>query len=238
MSRAAKYKVVHVLFGAVLCLGLAGAYALWKPSAPVVLVAVLVLLTLSRVQGWFWRDFFRGRRLLVAGRARDACIHFERWLAELHRRPALRRLIWLNGAIYTRDAEAMTLNNLGVARLHLGDLRGAQQALEGAVSRDPQYPLPRFNLAFLAKLEGREHECAELLTEARRLGYRGATFDRLCAAAGTYLAQVEGRGSSAPPPGHCIQCGYSLTGNVSGRCPECGTPVHAYLSSNTEADAR
>ena len=23
------------------------------------------------------------------------------------------------------------------------------------------------------------------------------------------------------PPGHC-QCGYDLTGNVSGRCPECG----------------
>lgn len=22
----------------------------------------------------------------------------------------------------------------------------------------------------------------------------------------------------------CIQCGYDLTGNVSGRCPECGTP--------------
>ena len=24
------------------------------------------------------------------------------------------------------------------------------------------------------------------------------------------------------PPGHCRQCGYDLTGNVSGRCPECG----------------
>ena len=24
------------------------------------------------------------------------------------------------------------------------------------------------------------------------------------------------------PPGHCRQCGYNLTGNVSGRCPECG----------------
>ncbi len=24
------------------------------------------------------------------------------------------------------------------------------------------------------------------------------------------------------PPGHCQQCGYDLTGNVSGRCPECG----------------
>ena len=26
------------------------------------------------------------------------------------------------------------------------------------------------------------------------------------------------------PPGHC-RCGYNLTGNVSGTCPECGTPV-------------
>ncbi len=27
------------------------------------------------------------------------------------------------------------------------------------------------------------------------------------------------------PPGHCQRCGYNLTGNVSGRCPECGDPV-------------
>lgn len=26
-------------------------------------------------------------------------------------------------------------------------------------------------------------------------------------------------------PGHCRQCGYNLTGNVSGRCPECGAEV-------------
>jgi len=25
------------------------------------------------------------------------------------------------------------------------------------------------------------------------------------------------------PPGHCKECGYDLTANVSGRCPECGT---------------
>ena len=29
----------------------------------------------------------------------------------------------------------------------------------------------------------------------------------------------------------CRQCGYNLTGNVSGRCPECGTPVPAALRS-------
>jgi hypothetical protein len=27
------------------------------------------------------------------------------------------------------------------------------------------------------------------------------------------------------PPGFCQKCGYNLTGNVSGRCPECGEPV-------------
>jgi len=26
-------------------------------------------------------------------------------------------------------------------------------------------------------------------------------------------------------PGRCIQCGYDLTGNVSGTGPECGTPI-------------
>lgn len=25
--------------------------------------------------------------------------------------------------------------------------------------------------------------------------------------------------------GHCDNCGYDLTGNVSGRCPECGTTI-------------
>ncbi len=29
------------------------------------------------------------------------------------------------------------------------------------------------------------------------------------------------------PPGHCQQCGYDLTGNESGVCPECGVPCQA-----------
>ncbi|MFH1746134.1 MAG: hypothetical protein ABIG44_03715 [Planctomycetota bacterium] len=27
------------------------------------------------------------------------------------------------------------------------------------------------------------------------------------------------------PPGHCRKCGYNLTGNVSGVCPECGEAI-------------
>ncbi len=30
------------------------------------------------------------------------------------------------------------------------------------------------------------------------------------------------------PPGHCRRCGYDLTGNVSGVCPECGTQIETY----------
>ena len=35
----------------------------------------------------------------------------------------------------------------------------------------------------------------------------------------TVIAWRRGR---PPPHGHCKNCGYDLTGNVSGRCPECG----------------
>jgi len=28
-----------------------------------------------------------------------------------------------------------------------------------------------------------------------------------------------------PLPGHCRSCGYDLTGNTSGVCPECGSPI-------------
>ena len=33
------------------------------------------------------------------------------------------------------------------------------------------------------------------------------------------------RRSRAHPPGHCKTCGYNLTGNVSGVCPECGVKI-------------
>ena len=40
----------------------------------------------------------------------------------------------------------------------------------------------------------------------------------------TYYAWRRGR---RHPPGHCAQCGYNLTGNTSGTCPECGRAVTA-----------
>ena len=33
------------------------------------------------------------------------------------------------------------------------------------------------------------------------------------------------RARRGPLPGHCRKCGYDLRGNISGKCPECGTAV-------------
>ena len=39
-----------------------------------------------------------------------------------------------------------------------------------------------------------------------------------------------------PPPGHCQICGYDLTGNVSGICPECGAKANSEDKSLEGAD--
>ncbi len=38
------------------------------------------------------------------------------------------------------------------------------------------------------------------------------------------------------PPGYCLKCGYNLTGNVSGRCPECGTTIPRTIPERMESD--
>jgi hypothetical protein len=36
-----------------------------------------------------------------------------------------------------------------------------------------------------------------------------------------------------PKPNECVECGYDLTGNVSGKCPECGQPAITLESRST-----
>lgn len=38
-----------------------------------------------------------------------------------------------------------------------------------------------------------------------------------------------------PTPGRCFNCGYNLTGNLSGVCPECGTAILPRQSHSTTA---
>ena len=69
----------------------------------------------------------------------------------------------------------------------------------------------------------------------------GSGFMRLddgCTLLGRSILQVIAAGSShrffawvlrTPEPGHCVNCDYDLTGNVSNRCPECGMPTDALI---------
>jgi hypothetical protein len=73
--------------------------------------------------------------------------------------------------------------------------------------------------------------CAVLtLVPASRLLLRGQAC-LLELPAMVYVGAVAVRGllrpGLPPEPGMCTVCGYSLTGNVSGRCPECGTAISA-----------
>ncbi len=38
-------------------------------------------------------------------------------------------------------------------------------------------------------------------------------------------------------PGHCPKCGYNLTGNLSGRCPECGTLTPAKTTNEMNVES-
>ncbi len=37
-------------------------------------------------------------------------------------------------------------------------------------------------------------------------------------------------------PGHCQKCGYNLTGNTSGKCPECGTACDVQTGGGRKGD--
>ena len=60
----------------------------------------------------------------------------------------------------------------------------------------------------------------------RRLPAEGAWF-YLCLFSIPGALGIIFNGVRHDKPGHCKTCGYNLTGNVSGKCSECGAPVPA-----------
>lgn len=185
------------------------------------LVAAALLLLPSRIQSHRWRDFYRGRRLLGRGEWDAAAAHFERFLGQVRRDPARKRLISMQWGAYTLDIEAMALNNLGVAQLGAGRHVEARKAFREALAVDAKYAVPYFNLARIAAELGELPEARRLLAEAERLGYDEHDSRSLMQRLAGAFARVEGAGISVQP-GQCVHCGYDLTGNTSGRCPECG----------------
>ena len=44
---------------------------------------------------------------------------------------------------------------------------------------------------------------------------------------GALIGALIGTRGRKPKPGYCLKCGYDLTGNESGKCPECGEAIDA-----------
>lgn len=195
MSRTGRYKIGYLL--AVLAVT-ACALLLMRSIGTNVLVSAIVmaviLLIPGRVQGILYRDLFRGRRLLGQHRESEAMDHLERFLDDVRARPWLKPMIWLSWSIYTREVEAMTLNDIGAANLALGNLEESERAFREALALDREYPLPHFNMAVLHEMRGNRILTDESLAESTRLGYSGGTIDAIVNRAQSLLARVEGRG--------------------------------------------
>jgi hypothetical protein len=56
-----------------------------------------------------------------------------------------------------------------------------------------------------------------------------ALFLAVPVAAGAVHIRRRRRRARRTRTGLCVSCGYSLAGNTSGVCPECGTPVSAAI---------
>lgn len=196
MSRTSKYKLGYLVF---LTLGVAAAFLvalLLEGGVPALLVMGVALLVRGRVQGYFYRDLFRGRRLLGERRFAESISYNERFLSTVRRKPWLKQLFWLGWSIYTPNAEAMALNNLGAAHLELGHFDQATSMFSDALARDPEFPMPYYNLALMHEVLGDHGRAEPLLREASERGYKRTSVDRLISQAGGLYARLEGRGGS------------------------------------------
>jgi tetratricopeptide (TPR) repeat protein len=198
MSRTTALKIGYCLaLGALVAVA---AFAFWAlgGTTGVLVVVGLLLLVPGRIQGFFFRDLFRGRRLLDAGQPQQSLVYSQRFLDQIRQRPWQKRLLWLSWSIYTTDVAAMALNNIGAAHLELGAWDAAKAALREAIDVDPQYAIPYFNLALIAELEADRQSAEERLAEAAARGYTSSKIDRVVAAGQELLARLEGRGVRTP----------------------------------------
>lgn len=192
MTRVARYKIGYLVILAAI---LGAIFFLYRMlGIGVLVVSMLLFLIPGRVQGAYYRDFFKGRHLLAKGEAADALRHFERFLQSLRTEPWRKRLLWLAWSVYTTDAEAMTLNNVGVAHLWRGNYAESEDALREALRVDPLYPLPHLQLAIIALIRDDRDLAERELAEAARLGYTGGRIDLLIKQAQSVLARIQGRG--------------------------------------------
>jgi len=172
-----KYRYLPLLLG-LLALVVAAVFFLRPPFWLLALLAVGWL-----VASWLMRrkylPFFRGMNLLSQQKFEEAEAVFQAFLEKLRQHPDMKKgaKFWYYGA-YTPDFEAMTLNNLGVAKMSQGHRDEATRYFEQALNTDTAYAKPHHNLAVLAAANGDENLARQHFQRAAELGYEGGSFDQ------------------------------------------------------------
>jgi tetratricopeptide (TPR) repeat protein len=192
MNRTRRYQLLYGLAMLVLA---ALAFLVYLGTGVAGLVALAVLLIVpGRIGGYYLKDLFRSRGLFSEGRFNEAIDAGKAFLADLQRQPWRRHYIYCHFGFYTWDVEAMAYNNVGAARMELGELDQAERDFRYAWQKDPEYPLPPFNLAIIAHVRGDAAEGEGLITVAAEKGYTGGSLDQLVSRVGVAYARLQVRG--------------------------------------------
>ena len=156
----------------------------------VVLIASLALLAPGFLGRMVLSDLLASRAFINRREYEQGLVAAQRFLSDLRRRPWIRHAIWTQYGVYTLSVEAMASNNAGAALLELGRLVEARVMLERALTADPAYPIPLYNLAVIAKLQGEETQSQRLISEAAARGFAGGQLHAVVQAVGEAYARL------------------------------------------------
>jgi tetratricopeptide (TPR) repeat protein len=190
MNRTLRYKLIYAM-ALVAAVAIGALLVMLIPHPGVLLLLAAAILVPGRIGALVLKDLFRSRQLASASRFGEAAQAAERFLGTVRRQPWRRPFILCFFGIYTWNVEAMALNNLGVAQMHLGELDSAESNLRTALDRDPEYAIPYFNLAAIAYARGHTNEGDALLSVARDKGYTGGSIDAIVSRVSDAYARIQ-----------------------------------------------
>jgi tetratricopeptide (TPR) repeat protein len=168
--------------------------SLYRAKLQVILPIIPVIFLIpGRIQGYYYKNFFKARRLLVERDYQGSIRYNELFLDDISAHKWIKKLIWLSWGMFSKDIEAMTLNNLGSSYLYLGNFAIAESYFNEATRLDGLYPIPYYNLSILSYIQGNSKKSEELHERAVELGFKQTTFDKVIQISQQILANIEGQ---------------------------------------------
>jgi len=156
-----------------------------------VLLLALIFAAPTRIGYYFLHDLFRGRTLVDKHQPVEAIAATRRYLDTLDRQPWRQYFIHTFYSIYTWSTRAMALNNLGAAKIELGQFDEAAACLAQAIALDEAYPIPYWNLAIIAAVQEDHAQSNRLRLKAEQLGYRHDSIDQAITRVAAIYARIQ-----------------------------------------------